>query len=73
MLVFTGVYVCVKAKLTVVSFFFLVFFCTFPLWIPFEIIDIFPLGAGGNITIENCDCAESCEGEEKTKHQSHFF
>ena len=30
MLVFTGLYVCVKAKLTFVSFVFL-FFCTFPL------------------------------------------
>ena len=30
MLVFTGVYVCVKAKLTLVSFFFLVFFAPFP-------------------------------------------
>ena len=30
MLVFTGVYVCVKAKLTFVSF-FSPFFCTFPL------------------------------------------
>ena len=30
MLVFTGVYVCVKAKLTFVSFFSF-FFCTFPL------------------------------------------
>ena len=29
MLVFTGVYVCVKAKLTLVSFFSLFFFCTF--------------------------------------------
>ena len=32
MLVFTGVYVCVKAKLTLVSFFSSFFFiCTFPL------------------------------------------
>ena len=30
MLVFTGVYVCVKANLTLVSFFFLVFFAPFP-------------------------------------------
>ena len=30
MLLFTGVYVCVKAKLTLVSF-FPCFFCTFPL------------------------------------------
>ena len=30
MLVLTGVYVCVKAKLTLVSFFVLVFVCTFP-------------------------------------------
>ena len=30
MLVFTGVYVCVKAKLTLVSFFFLVFFAPYP-------------------------------------------
>ena len=31
MLVFTGVYVCVKAKLTLVSFFVHCFFCSFPL------------------------------------------
>ena len=31
MLVLTGVYVCVQEKLTLVSFIFLVFFCTFPL------------------------------------------
>ena len=31
MLVFIRVYVCVKAKLTFVSYFFLSFFCTFPL------------------------------------------
>ena len=30
MLVFTGVYVCVKAKLTFVSFFFNFFFAPFP-------------------------------------------
>ena len=33
MLVFTGVYVCVKAKLTLVSFFSLFFFAPFPLGI----------------------------------------
>ena len=33
MLFFTGVYVCVKAKLTFVRFFSLFFFCTFPLGI----------------------------------------
>ena len=33
LLVFTAVYVCVKAKLTLVRFFFFnFFFCTFPLW-----------------------------------------
>ena len=31
LLVFTAVYVCVKAKLTLVRFFFNFFFCTFPL------------------------------------------
>ena len=36
MLVFTGVYVCVKAKLTVVSFFFLVFFAPFPYGYPLK-------------------------------------
>merc|ERR1719234_1708729 len=36
LLVFTAVYVCVKAKLTLVRFFFNFFLCTFPLFSSFS-------------------------------------
>ena len=41
MLVFTGVYVCVKAKVTLVSFFFLVFFAPFPYLLVFPARNVY--------------------------------